>query len=169
VGGHGHTSTSLSHQSATWNHAVNMHCLYTSAFSTSCYILSVMNGKWTMYLHQVLPEVRQIHYWYPCNALWGFSWMFSKPDSSFWIAFMFQGRSSISWKWQKFTETKHQQNEKMLGKFENSFMKTIADTIGISYEVCQEILTENLRVCHIAPSLQQHCRPHVPENHIVRD
>jgi hypothetical protein len=43
----------------------------------------------------------------------------------------------------------------------------LADTDGISYGVCQEILTENLNMCHIPPS--QHDRPHVPENHRVCD
>jgi transposase len=30
----------------------------------------------------------------------------------------------------------------------------LADTVGISYGVCQEILTENLNTCRIAPSLR---------------
>jgi hypothetical protein len=38
-GAQGHTSASLLHQS------VNMHCFYTSAFSTSYFVLSVMDGK----------------------------------------------------------------------------------------------------------------------------
>jgi hypothetical protein len=42
-------------------------------------------------------------------------------------------------------------------------------TIGISYGVCQEILTENLNVRRIAPSSRQHAHPHFPENHIVCD
>jgi hypothetical protein len=45
----------------------------------------------------------------------------------------------------------------------------LADTIRISYGVCQEILTENLNMCRIAPSSQQHAHPHVPENHRVCD
>jgi hypothetical protein len=44
-GGQGHTSTSLLHQSATLHRAVNTHCFYTSAFSTLCFLLSVMDGK----------------------------------------------------------------------------------------------------------------------------
>jgi hypothetical protein len=43
--GQGHTSASLLHQSATWHCPVNMHCFYTSAFSTSCFVLSAMDGK----------------------------------------------------------------------------------------------------------------------------
>jgi hypothetical protein len=58
--------------------------------------------------------------------------------------------------------------QKILKKFENSSTKThrtiheLADTIGISYGVCQEILTENLNMRLIA-------RPHVPENYRVCD
>jgi hypothetical protein len=44
-GGQGHTSASLLHQSATWHRAVNTRCFYTSAFSTSCFFLSAMDGK----------------------------------------------------------------------------------------------------------------------------
>jgi hypothetical protein len=45
----------------------------------------------------------------------------------------------------------------------------LADTDGISYGVCQEMLSENMNMCHIAPSLRQHVRPHVPKNHRVCD
>jgi hypothetical protein len=45
----------------------------------------------------------------------------------------------------------------------------LVDIVVISYGVCQEILTENLNVCHIAPSSQQCACPHVPENHRVCD
>jgi hypothetical protein len=48
------------------------------------------------------------------------------------------------------------EQQKMLKKFENSSKKTshqtipeLADTIGISYGVCQEILTENWNMHHI--------------------
>jgi hypothetical protein len=45
----------------------------------------------------------------------------------------------------------------------------LADTTGISYGVCQEILTENLNMRHTAPSSQQCVCPYVPENHRVCD
>jgi hypothetical protein len=45
----------------------------------------------------------------------------------------------------------------------------LKDTAAISYGVCQEILTENLNMCRIAPSSRQRGRPHVPENHRVCD
>jgi hypothetical protein len=44
-GGQGHTSTSILHQSAMYHRAVNTHCFYTTVFSSSCFILSVMDGK----------------------------------------------------------------------------------------------------------------------------
>jgi hypothetical protein len=44
----------------------------------------------------------------------------------------------------------------------------LADTVWISYGVCQEILTKNLNMCRIAPS-SQHALPRVPENHRVCD
>jgi hypothetical protein len=44
----------------------------------------------------------------------------------------------------------------------------LADTVGISYGVCHEILTENLNMRHIAPS-SQYVHPHIPENHRVCD
>jgi hypothetical protein len=57
-GGQGHTSESVYHQSETWHRAVNTHCIYTNAFSTSCFVLSVMDGKIEQCLHQVLREDR---------------------------------------------------------------------------------------------------------------
>jgi hypothetical protein len=44
----------------------------------------------------------------------------------------------------------------------------LADTVGISYGVCQEILTENLNMHHLAPSSRR-AHPHVAENHRVCD
>jgi hypothetical protein len=42
--------------------------------------------------------------------------------------------------------------QKMLKKLENSSVKTVTDTtVGVSYRVCQEILTENLNMRRIAP------------------
>jgi hypothetical protein len=45
----------------------------------------------------------------------------------------------------------------------------LADTVGISYGVCQVILTENLKMRCIAPSSWQHPCLNVPENHRVCD
>jgi hypothetical protein len=45
-----------------------------------------------------------------------------------------------------------------------------ADTVGFSYGVCQEILTENyLNMRRIAPSSRQRASPHVPGNYRVCD
>jgi hypothetical protein len=60
-------------------------------------------------------------------------------------------------------------------KFENSskdccrINHELADTTGICYGVCQEILTENLNMCCIASSARQHTLPRIPENHKVCD
>jgi hypothetical protein len=40
----------------------------------------------------------------------------------------------------------------------------LADTVRIIYEVCQEILTENLNMRPTAPSSRHRARPHIPEN-----
>jgi hypothetical protein len=45
----------------------------------------------------------------------------------------------------------------------------LADTTGISYGVCSEILTENLSMNHTALSSGQRTCPHNPENHRVCD
>jgi hypothetical protein len=43
-------------------------------------------------------------------------------------------------------------------------IRELADTVGISYGVCQEILTENLSM---APLSRKRTRPHVHENNRV--
>jgi hypothetical protein len=45
----------------------------------------------------------------------------------------------------------------------------LADTVGISYGVCQETLIGNLNMHCIAPSSWQCVHSHVPENHRVFD
>jgi hypothetical protein len=45
----------------------------------------------------------------------------------------------------------------------------LADTVVISYGVCQEISTENLNMLRIALSSRQGARAHVPENNRVCD
>jgi hypothetical protein len=44
----------------------------------------------------------------------------------------------------------------------------LSDTVGITYGVCQEMLTENLNMHHNAPSSWR-AHPHIPENHRVCD
>jgi hypothetical protein len=39
-----------------------------------------------------------------------------KLDSGFWMAFMFQGRSSVSWRWRTFMVTKHRKNDRKYWK-----------------------------------------------------
>jgi hypothetical protein len=43
---------------------------------------------------------------------WGTGRTFFKLDSGFWMAFTFQGQSSVSWRWWMFRVTKHQQNHR---------------------------------------------------------
>jgi hypothetical protein len=45
----------------------------------------------------------------------------------------------------------------------------LTDTVRISYEVCHEILTEDLNTHCIAHSSWQCAHPHIPENHRVCD
>jgi hypothetical protein len=44
-------------------------------------------------------------------------------------------------------------------------IRELADIVGISCGVSQEILTKNLNMDLIAPSSRQHACAHVPENH----
>jgi hypothetical protein len=48
-------------------------------------------------------------------------------------------------------------------------IRELADTVGTSYGVCQEMLTENLNMLRIAPSSRQRARQHVSGNHRVCD
>jgi hypothetical protein len=60
--------------------------------------------------------------------------------------------------------------EKIRGFIHEDLRRTIhelADTVGIIYGVCQEILTENLNMRRIAPSSRQRTRPHLPEKEFV--
>jgi hypothetical protein len=70
---------------------------------------------------------------------------------------MFQGRSSVSLSWRKFKATKHQlhnrkcwKNREIIHEDRRRIIHELADTVGISYGVCQEILRENLNMSRIA-------------------
>jgi hypothetical protein len=73
------------------------------------------------------------------------------------------GRPSTS----KMTENVEKIRE-LINEDRHRTIHELADNVGISYGVCQEILTENLNMRRIAPS-RQRARPHVPENHRVCD
>jgi hypothetical protein len=56
-----------------------------------------------------------------------------------------------------FRATKHQQNNRNVEKIQDLIHKghrrtihELADTVGISYGVCQEVSTENVNMCRIA-------------------
>jgi hypothetical protein len=65
---------------------------------------------------------------------------FFKPDSSFWMTFTFQGRSSVSWGWQMFRVTKHQKKtenveriRELLHEDRRRTIHVLADNVRISY------------------------------------
>jgi hypothetical protein len=101
---------------------------------------------------------------------------FFKLDSGFWMAFTFQGHLSVSWRWwtlrapstSKTTENVETIQE-LIHEDSQETIHQLADTVGISYEVCQEILTEKLTMHRIPSSSRQRTPPPVPENHRVCD
>jgi hypothetical protein len=87
----------------------------------------------------------------------------------FWMVLLFQGQSSVSWRWQTFRATKHRETTENVDKIREFFhedccqtIHELIDTTGISYGVCYEILTESLYIRHIATSSRQHVHPHIP-------
>jgi hypothetical protein len=73
------------------------------------------------------------------------------------MTFTFQCWLSVSWRWQMFRATRHHQNDRkcwqiweLIHEDHCQTIHELADTVGISYGVCQEILTENLYMRHIA-------------------
>jgi hypothetical protein len=157
-GGQGHTSANLLHQSATWHHALNTHCFDPSAFSTSCFPLAVMDGKIeqcvcikfcvkfsksaTITLEMLCGAFREhslsrtvVFKWHSCfKARW-----VSVEDNKH------SGRSSTS----KTTEDVEQIWE-LSHEDHCRTVHELADTVGISYGVCREILIENLNMRRIA-------------------
>jgi hypothetical protein len=173
MGGQGHTFASLLHQSAMCHLAVNAHCFYMSTSSTSCFLFPVIDGKieqcvcikFCMKLGKSTAET--------LNASWGFWRTLFKSDNSFWMTFTFQGWSSVNEddersRWPS-TNTTTENVEKIWELVYKDCCRTIlelTDTTGISYGVCQEILTECLEMRHTAtkfvPQLltngqKQHC------------
>jgi hypothetical protein len=62
-----------------------------------------------------------------------------------------------------------EKNRELTHKDRHQTIHELADTVCISYGVCQEILTENLNMHLTAPSSRQHAHPHIPENRRVCD
>jgi hypothetical protein len=82
---------------------------------------------------------------------------FFKPGSGFSMALTFHGQLSVSSRWWTFKVTKPRPNTEniertleLIQEDHHGTIHEIADTVGISYGVCQEILTENLNMCSIA-------------------
>jgi hypothetical protein len=99
------------HQSVTWHRAVKMRCFYTSAFSTSCFVLSAMDGKIKFCVKLIKSTTETLEMF--CEA---FGEHFFRSDSGFWMVFTFQGQSSVSLRWRRFRATKHQQNDRKCWK-----------------------------------------------------
>jgi ribulose 1,5-bisphosphate carboxylase large subunit-like protein len=57
----------------------------------------------------------------------------------------------------------------LIHKDHHQTVHQVKDTVGISYGVCKDILTENLNIRRPAPSSLQRAHPHVLENHTVCD
>jgi hypothetical protein len=152
---------------------VNKNCFYTSTFMTSCFVFFAMDGiieqrvciKFCVKLSKCATETLEIL----CEAFGEHS---LSRTAVFWMAFTFQGRSSVSWRRRTYRAIKHHQNDRICWKIREliheDLRRTIhglANTVGISYGVWQEILTEKLNTRRIAPSSRQRARPHVRENH----
>jgi hypothetical protein len=116
---------------------------------------SVCDG-WTC-LHHLLRPAPSIRFRNHCNASWGFWTLLLKPDSSFWMAFTFQDRSSAVECQLKITNVQCDQaptrRQKMLKKnrdfIHEDRCQTIHEleyTVGISYGVSLKILSENLNM-----------------------
>jgi hypothetical protein len=81
----------------------------------------------------------------------------SLSQAAAFMAFTFQGRSSVSWRWWIFRVIKHHQHNRNYWKNLRTHpqddhwkIHELADTVEISYGVCQAILTENLNMHHTA-------------------
>jgi hypothetical protein len=99
-----------------WYCAVNEQCFYRSAPLTLCFILSVMDGRIEqcvcIHFHMKLSKSTTE----TIEMLFDFWKTFFKLDSSFWMAFRFQGWPSVSWSWWTFRVTKHKQNDRKFRK-----------------------------------------------------
>jgi hypothetical protein len=103
-GHQGHTFGSLLHQSSTWHRAVSMYCFY----KTSCFTLSAKD--WS--IEQRICNKFCVKLCKSLKYLGRLLWTFVKLDSGFWMAFTFQGRSSVSWRCWTCRATKHQQMDR---------------------------------------------------------
>jgi hypothetical protein len=72
--GQGHTSANVLHQSAMWHPSVNGYCFYMSTFPTSCFVLSVVDGKIKQHVCiKLCVRLGKTTTKRPWNASWGFS------------------------------------------------------------------------------------------------
>jgi hypothetical protein len=137
---------------------VNTHCSYTSAISTSCFVLSVRDGKIEQHIcikfcvklgksttetPEMLCKVFGEH---PLSQTAVFEWhsrfkagRVSVEDDE---RFGRPGTSRMTENVEKTRELIHEDHHRKIHE--------LADTIGINFGVCQEILTENFNMSLIA-------------------
>jgi hypothetical protein len=135
-GGQGYTSASLLHESATWHCSMNTHYFYKSAFwlhiSSSAMDDKSSNVSASTFacssVNLVLKSLKCfVRFWRT----------FFKPDNGSWLAFTFQGWSSVSWRWRTFRVTKQQQNDRkcwknweLINEDRRRPIHKLADTLG---------------------------------------
>jgi hypothetical protein len=148
-----------------------------SAFSTSCFVFFLMDGKikqrvcfkFCVKLGKSASEtLEMLHEAFGEHSL-------SRTAVSEWHSCFKAGRVSVEddeHSGRPSTSKTTANVEKIRDLINEDHCRTIhetADTAGISYGVCQEILTENLNMCRTAPSSLRRAHPHIPENHGVCD
>jgi hypothetical protein len=144
----------LLHQSATWHRAVNMYCFYKGAFSTLYFILSAMDGKIEQYVwikFSMKPNkstakiLEMLHEAFVEHSLsWTAVFEWHSRFTACWVSVGDDEHSGLP------STSKTTENvEKIWELIHEDRCRTIhelADTVGISYGVCQEILTDNLNM-----------------------
>jgi hypothetical protein len=141
---------SLPHDTVLWT------CFYTSAFSTSCSVLSIMNGK-----------IKQCVCVKFCRKLGKSATKtlemlcetFGEHSLSQTAVFEWHSRFEAGWvsvednehsEWPSTSKTTTLKNQELIHEDRHRTIHELADTAGISYGVCQESLTENLNMHRIA-------------------
>jgi hypothetical protein len=159
-GGQGHTSASLFHQSDMWHRTMSTHCFYTSAFSTSCFILSTKDGKIKQHVCikfcvkldksaiETLEILRKAFEEHSLSRTVVFEWHLRFKAS--WVSAEDNERSG----WPSTSKTENMEKIQVLIHEDHcQTIHELADTAGIRYKVCPESLTENFNMCHIAAKL----------------
>jgi hypothetical protein len=82
---------------------------------------------------------------------------FGEHSLSWTVVFEWHSHFKVGWRLWTFRATKHHQNDRNVEKIRELIHKDcrrtihqLADTVGITYGVCQEILSDNLNTRHVA-------------------